>query len=114
LPWMDVGEPKKSRPADELFRDEFHGGSFSGEPGTRVCRRNPQWDGIPEVFDHGTMTESVVQRYLATARPTHVEIIETARRLADVIVFGGGCNDGGIDQVIQKIKSFAGAGENLA
>ena len=52
--------------------------------------------------------ESVVQQYLATVRPMHLEFIEPSKRYADVIIPEGGYNDVGIDLVIQKLRTLVG------
>ncbi len=64
--------------------------------------RRLQWD----IRERGRTVESVVQQYLTTVRPMHMEFIEPSKRYADVIIPEGGYNDVGIDLVIQKIRSL--------
>ncbi len=59
-----------------------------------------------DIRERGRTLESVVQQYLATVRPMHMEFIEPSKRYADVIIPEGGYNDVGIDLVIQKIRSL--------
>jgi uridine kinase len=48
----------------------------------------------------------VVEQYMNTVRPMHMEFVEPSKRYADVIIPEGGYNDVGIDLVIQKIRSL--------
>ncbi len=59
-----------------------------------------------DLRERGRTVESVVQQYLATVRPMHMEFIEPSKRYADVIIPEGGYNEVGIDLVIQKIRSL--------
>src|SRR5271167_635750 len=59
-----------------------------------------------DVRERGRTVESVVEQYLATVRPMHMEFIEPSKRYADVIIPEGGHNEVGIDLVIQKIRSL--------
>jgi len=61
-----------------------------------------------DMRERGRTLESVVQQYLATVRPMHMEFIEPSRRYANVIIPEGGYNDVGIDLVIQKLRSLVG------
>ena len=59
-----------------------------------------------DIRERGRTVESVVQQYLETVRPMHMEFIEPSKRHADVIIPEGGSNEVGIDLVIQKIRSL--------
>jgi uridine kinase len=59
-----------------------------------------------DIRERGRTVDSVVQQYLATVRPMHMEFIEPSKRYADVIIPEGGHNEVGIDLVIQKIRSL--------
>ena len=59
-----------------------------------------------DIRERGRTLESVVEQYLATVRPMHMEFIEPSKRHADVIIPEGGHNEVGIDLVIQKIRSL--------
>jgi uridine kinase len=61
-----------------------------------------------DIRERGRTVESVVDQYLATVRPMHMEFIEPSKRHADVIIPEGGHNEVGIDLVIQKIRSLVG------
>jgi len=60
-----------------------------------------------DIRERGRTVESVVEQYLATVRPMHMEFVEPSKRNADVIIPEGGHNEVGIDLVIQKIRSMA-------
>ena len=59
-----------------------------------------------DIRERGRTVESVIQQYLSTVRPMHLEFVEPSKRYADVIIPEGGYNDVGIDLVIQKIRSL--------
>ncbi len=63
-----------------------------------------------DIRERGRTVESVVDQYLATVRPMHMEFIEPSKRYADVIIPEGGYNEVGIDLVIQKIRSLVPGG----
>jgi uridine kinase len=50
--------------------------------------------------------EMVIEQYMNTVRPMHLEFVEPSKRYADVIIPEGGYNDVGIDLVTQKIRSL--------
>ncbi len=59
-----------------------------------------------DIRERGRTMEMVVQQYMATVRPMHMEFVEPSKRNADVIIPEGGHNEVGIDLVIQKIRSL--------
>lgn len=59
-----------------------------------------------DINKRGRTMESVVEQWMATVRPMHMEFVEPSKRFADVIIPEGGHNQVGIDLVIQKIKSL--------
>jgi uridine kinase len=59
-----------------------------------------------DIAERGRTLESVVEQYLSTVRPMHLEFIEPSKRYADVIIPEGGYNEVGIDLLIQKIRSL--------
>ncbi len=71
------------------------------EPDLRFIRRLSR-----DIRERGRTVESVVEQYLASVRPMHLQFIEPSKRYADVIIPEGGYNDVGIDLVIQKIRSL--------
>jgi uridine kinase len=71
------------------------------DPDLRFIRRL-----LRDIGERGRTMEMVVDQYLTTVRPMHMEFVEPSRRFADVIIPEGGHNEVGIDLVIQKIKSL--------
>jgi uridine kinase len=61
---------------------------------------------VRDIRERGRTTEMVVDQYMKTVRPMHMEFVEPSKRNADVIIPEGGHNDVGIDLVIQKIRSL--------
>jgi uridine kinase len=59
-----------------------------------------------DIRERGRTAESVIEQYMATVRPMHMEFVEPSKRYADVIIPEGGYNEVGIDLVIQKIRSL--------
>jgi uridine kinase len=59
-----------------------------------------------DIRERGRTADSVIQQYLTTVRPMHLEFVESSKRHADVIIPEGGHNEVGIDLVIQKIRSL--------
>lgn len=59
-----------------------------------------------DIRERGRTMQMVVDQYLHTVRPMHIEFVESSKRFADVIIPEGGHNEVGIDLVIQKIKSL--------
>jgi uridine kinase len=61
---------------------------------------------VRDLRERGRTMEMVVEQYMNTVRPMHMEFVEPSKRYADVIIPEGGYNDVGIDLVIQKIRSL--------
>jgi len=59
-----------------------------------------------DIRERGRTMEMVVEQYLTTVRPMHLEFVEPSKRYADVIIPEGGYNEVGIDLVVQKIRSL--------
>ena len=52
----------------------------------------------------GRTVESVIEQYLKTVRPMHLEFVEPSKRYADIIIPNGGLNEIAIDMVAAKIE----------
>ena len=57
-----------------------------------------------DVAERGRTVESVIEQYLATVRPMHMQFVEPSRRFADVIIPEGGHNLVSIDLISGKIR----------
>lgn len=72
---------------------------------TRVIRRLQR-----DVAERGRTMESVIEQYLGTVKPMHLEFVEPSKRYADIIVPRGGHNAVAVDLLLSLIRSVAGAG----
>lgn len=57
-----------------------------------------------DVAERGRTVGSVIEQYLGTVRPMHVQFVEPSRRYADVIIPEGGHNLVSIDLISGKIR----------
>ena len=57
-----------------------------------------------DVAERGRTVESVIEQYLATVRPMHIQFVEPSKREADVIIPEGGHNLVSIDLLSGKIR----------
>jgi uridine kinase len=56
-----------------------------------------------DITDRARSTESVIQQYLSTVRPMHLEFVEPSKRYADIIIPEGGLNTVALDMVVARI-----------
>lgn len=59
-----------------------------------------------DVEKRGRTVKSVIDQYLQTVRPMHLEFVETSKRYADIIVPEGGLNVVALDMVIARLQSL--------
>jgi uridine kinase len=71
------------------------------DPDIRLIRRLQR-----DVQERGRTFETVIQQYLTTVRPMHVEFVEPSKRFADVIIPEGGYNEVAIDMVAARIRNL--------
>ncbi|HEY6806594.1 MAG TPA: uridine kinase [Pyrinomonadaceae bacterium] len=57
-----------------------------------------------DVAERGRTVESVIEQYLGTVRPMHMQFVEPSKRHADVIIPEGGHNLVSIDLISGKIR----------
>ena len=57
-----------------------------------------------DVAERGRTVDSVIEQYLATVRPMHMQFVEPSKRCADVIIPEGGHNLVSIDLISGKIR----------
>ena len=60
-----------------------------------------------DVAERGRTMESVVEQYLNTVKPMHLDFVEPSKRYADIIVPQGGHNTVAIDMLLTLIRSLA-------
>ncbi len=59
-----------------------------------------------DISQRGRSAESVIQQYLDTVRPAHLQFIEPSKRYADVIIPHGGMNEPAIDMLLARISQI--------
>jgi uridine kinase len=59
-----------------------------------------------DIAERGRVMEKVIQQYLTTVRPMHLEFVEPSKRYADVIIPEGGLNEVAMEMVIARIESL--------
>lgn len=57
-----------------------------------------------DITERGRTLESVIEQYLETVRPMHIQFVEPSKRLADVIIPEGGHNLVSIDLISGRIR----------
>ena len=69
---------------------------------TRFIRRLQR-----DLAERGRTVASVIEQYLGTVKPMHLEFVEPSKRYADVIITLGGHNTVAIDMLLTLIRSLA-------
>ena len=69
---------------------------------TRFIRRLQR-----DVAERGRTVESVIDQYMSTVKPMHLEFVEPSRRYADIILPEGGHNQVAVDMLLTLIRSLA-------
>ncbi len=59
-----------------------------------------------DIVERGRSLDSVINQYIATVKPMHLEFVEPSKRWADIIIPKGGENKVAIDMVVSKIRSL--------
>ncbi|MEX1138936.1 MAG: uridine kinase [Bacteroidota bacterium] len=59
-----------------------------------------------DIRERGRSVDSVIDQYMETVRPMHLEFVEPSKRWADVIIPRGVENSVAIDMVVAKIESL--------
>ena len=59
-----------------------------------------------DLIERGRSIDSIVEQYLSSVRPMHLQFVEPTKRYADVIVPEGGANHVAIDLLAAKIKAI--------
>ena len=69
---------------------------------TRFIRRLQR-----DIAERGRTVNSVIDQYLGTVKPMHLEFVEPSKRYADIIIPLGGHNTVAIDVLLTLIRSLA-------
>ncbi len=59
-----------------------------------------------DIAERGRTMRSVIDQYLGTVKPMHLQFVEPSKRYADLIIPEGGFNRVAVDVVLTKIKSL--------
>ena len=59
-----------------------------------------------DIEERGRTVQSVIEQYLKTVRPMHLEFVEFSKRYADIIVPEGGRNTVALEMVIARLQSL--------
>lgn len=70
------------------------------DPDIRLMRRMTR-----DMADRGRSLPSVVEQYVNTVRPMHLEFVEPSKRYADTIISGGGPVDDAVDLLVSRLYS---------
>ena len=69
------------------------------DPDIRFIRRLER-----DINERGRTSQSVIEQYLKTVRPMHLEFVEPSKRYASVIIPEGGFNQVALDMVVARIQ----------
>ena len=69
---------------------------------TRFIRRLQR-----DITERGRTVQSVIDQYLGTVKPMHLEFVEPSKRYADIIVPLGGYNTVAVDMLLSMIRGLA-------
>ena len=59
-----------------------------------------------DIVDRGRTVDQVIEQYLKTVRPMHLQFVETSKRYADVIIPEGGQNLVAVDLIVTKVRDY--------
>jgi len=65
-----------------------------------------------DIAERGRTMESVIEQYLTTVRPMHLEFVEPSKRYADVIIPEGGFNVVALDMVVARVQGLLESGDD--
>ena len=59
-----------------------------------------------DIAERGRSLDSVIEQYLSTVRPMHLDFVEPSKRYADLIIPEGGFNQIAIDMIVARINAL--------
>ena len=71
------------------------------DPDVRIIRRIKR-----DVQERDRTLESVIEQYMNTVRPMHIQFVEPTKQFSDIIIPRGGKNEIAMDIIIAKIKTL--------
>lgn len=88
--------------ADKVLRDRMDIKIYvDADADLRFIRRIQR-----DLRERGRDLDTVVEQYLSTVRPMHLEFVEPSKRYADIIIPRGGLNSIAIDMVVARIEGM--------
>ncbi len=69
------------------------------DPDIRFIRRLQR-----DIRERGRTVEMVIEQYLSTVRPMHLEFVEPSKRYADLIIPEGGLNTVALEVILSRIR----------
>jgi uridine kinase len=61
-----------------------------------------------DIAERGRSLDSVIQRWMETVRPMHLEFVEPSKRYAHIIVPEGGLNEVAMDMIVARVEGMRG------
>ncbi len=59
-----------------------------------------------DIVERGRKVDQVIEQYLKTVRPMHLQFVEPSKRYADVIIPEGGLNLVAVDLIVTKVRDI--------
>ncbi len=59
-----------------------------------------------DVRERGRSLESIVDQYMNTVRPMHLQFVEPSKRYADIIIPEGGHNRVALETIISRVRAM--------
>jgi uridine kinase len=59
-----------------------------------------------DIKERDRTLETVIEQYLTTVRPMHLEFVEPSKRYADVIIPAGGFNQTAIEMIVARVSGM--------
>lgn len=59
-----------------------------------------------DIVERGRLVDQVIEQYLKTVRPMHLQFVEPSKRYADVIIPEGGLNIVAVDLIVTKVRDI--------
>jgi uridine kinase len=88
--------------ADRALRDLMDIKIYvDADPDLRFIRRLQR-----DIVERSRTPESIIEQYLTTVRPMHLEFIEPSKRYADVIIPQGGFNTIALDMIVARVEKL--------
>lgn len=63
-----------------------------------------------DIEERGRTLDSIIEQYLSTVRPMHLEFVEPSKRYADIIIPEGGNNRVAMEMIVSRILALLSPG----